>query len=115
MDISIGELSRRTGIPVKTIRYYSEIGLVPETGRTSAGYRRYNEAAVARLELVRTLRDLGLNLAAIRSVGDRQISIEDVASAMPMPLNFNSASSHCVGQYFGPLPGVRTDTRRYIE
>jgi DNA-binding transcriptional MerR regulator len=81
MDISIGELSRLTGISVKTIRYYSEIGLVPETGRTSAGYRRYNEAAMARLELVRTLRDLGLDLAAIRSVGDRQISISHVASA----------------------------------
>lgn len=79
MDISIGELSRITGISVKTIRYYSEIGLVPETRRTSAGYRRYNEAALARLELVRTLRDLGLDLGAIRSVGDRQISIEDVA------------------------------------
>jgi MerR family regulatory protein len=59
MDFSIGELGKLTGLPVKTIRYYSDIGLVPEARRTDAGYRRYDAAGLARLELVRTLRDLG--------------------------------------------------------
>jgi len=78
--MSIGALARRTGLPVKTIRYYSDQGLVPVAGRTSAGYRRYDEAAAARLALIRTLRELGLGLAPIRRVLDRQAELSDVAA-----------------------------------
>jgi MerR family regulatory protein len=56
MDLSIGEVARLTGLPVKTIRYYSDIGLVAASSRTDAGYRRYDEAGLARLELIRALR-----------------------------------------------------------
>ena len=65
---SIGELSRRTGLSAKTIRFYSDEGLVPPTDRTSAGHRRYDVTAMARLELVRTLRDLGAGLGEVRRV-----------------------------------------------
>jgi DNA-binding transcriptional MerR regulator len=81
MELSIGELARLTGLPVKTIRYYSDIGLVPEARRTDSGYRRYDGAGLARLELVRTLRDLGIDLAAIRRVADRHVTLEKVAGA----------------------------------
>lgn len=81
MDYSIGELARLMGLTVKTIRYYSDIGLVPEAHRTTSGYRRYDDAGLARLELVRTLRDLGIDLAAIRRIADRRMTLEDVASA----------------------------------
>lgn len=79
--LSIGALSARTGLPVKTIRYYSDLDLLPVAGRTSAGYRRYDEAAAARLALIRTLRELGLGLAPIRRVLDRQAALADVAAA----------------------------------
>src|SRR6188768_2190447 len=78
---SIGELARRTGLTVKAIRYYSDLGIVPPSGRTPAGYRRFPADAVARLDLVRTLRDLGLDLATIRKVVDRDIPLAEVASA----------------------------------
>ena len=65
---TIGQLARRTGLSTKTIRFYSDTGLVPETSRSYGGYRMYDVAALARLELIRTLRDLGLGLAAIREV-----------------------------------------------
>ena len=78
---SIGALSRRTGIPVKTIRYYSEIGLVPETRRTRSGYRHYDGSALVRLELVRALRELGLDLATIRSILDRRAELTQIAAA----------------------------------
>jgi DNA-binding transcriptional MerR regulator len=81
MDFSIGEVARLTGLPVKTIRYYSDIGLVAAASRTDAGYRRYDEAGLARLELIHALRGLGLDLASIRRVTDRQTNIEDVARA----------------------------------
>ncbi|MEU9163489.1 MerR family transcriptional regulator [Streptomyces sp. NPDC048424] len=78
---SIGELSRRTGLTVKTIRFYSDKGIVPPTGRSAAGYRLYGLDALARLDLARTLRDLGLDLATVRKVLDREASVPEVAEA----------------------------------
>jgi DNA-binding transcriptional MerR regulator len=62
---AIGRLAALTGLPVKTIRFYSDTGILPPSGRTEAGHRRYTATDVARLQLVRTLRDLGVDLAAI--------------------------------------------------
>ncbi|WP_049556870.1 MerR family transcriptional regulator [Nonomuraea sp. SBT364] len=78
---SIGDLARRTGLTVKTIRFYSDQGIVPPSDRSPAGYRRYDAAAVARLDLVRTLRELGLGLVTIRRVVDREVSLAEVAAA----------------------------------
>ncbi|TDU86602.1 DNA-binding transcriptional MerR regulator [Kribbella voronezhensis] len=78
---SIGELARRTGLTVKAIRFYSDRGLVTPADRTAAGYRRYDAAAVARLDLIRTLRELGLDLATIRKVLDHETALSDVAAA----------------------------------
>ncbi|MCW2502932.1 MAG: MerR family transcriptional regulator [Actinomycetia bacterium] len=65
---TIGDLARRTGLTVKTIRFYSDEGLVPPSGRSPAGYRSYDADGLARLEFVHTLRSLGIGLAAVRSV-----------------------------------------------
>lgn len=78
---SIGDLARRTGLTVKTIRFYADSGIVPPTDRSPAGYRLYDLDALARLDLVRTLRELGLDLAAIRRVLDREISLSEVVAA----------------------------------
>lgn len=77
---SIGELARRTGLTVKTIRFYSDRGIVTPTDRSPAGYRLYNIDAVARLDLVRTLRELGLDLPTIRKVVDRELSLPEAAA-----------------------------------
>jgi DNA-binding transcriptional MerR regulator len=77
---SIGELARRTGLTVKAIRFYSDQGIVPCSSRSPAGYRRYDLDAVARLDLVRTLRSLGLDLATVRKVVDREVSLASVAA-----------------------------------
>lgn len=79
--VNIGELSRLTGLPVKTIRYYSDVGLVPEADRSGANYRRYDHASLVRLEFVRTLRELGLDIATIRRVLDRGEDLTKVAAA----------------------------------
>ncbi|MFD0408168.1 MerR family transcriptional regulator [Kitasatospora sp. NPDC127116] len=78
---TIGELARRTGLTVKTVRFYSNQGIVPPADRNPAGHRRYGADAVARLELVRTLRELGLGLPAIRRVVERELTPADVAAA----------------------------------
>ncbi|WP_031085479.1 MerR family transcriptional regulator [Streptomyces sp. NRRL WC-3549] len=77
---SIGELSRRTGVPVRTIRFYSDTGVVAPTGRSPAGYRLYDLDALLRLELARTLRELGMDLATVRRVLDRTLSVAEAAA-----------------------------------
>ncbi|MCX4594537.1 MerR family transcriptional regulator [Streptomyces sp. NBC_01549] len=77
---SIGELAQRTGLTVKTIRFYSDRGIVAPADRTHAGYRRYAPDAVARLALVRALRELGVGLDTIRRVVDQELSLSEVAA-----------------------------------
>ncbi|QHA05240.1 MerR family transcriptional regulator [Streptomyces broussonetiae] len=77
---SIGELARRTGLSVKTIRFYSDRGLVVPADRTAAGYRRYGPDAMARLALVRALRELGLGLDVIGLVLDRPPALGRIAA-----------------------------------
>ena len=76
---SIGELARRTGLSVKTIRFYSDAGVVPPTDRTHAGYRLYDVEAVSRLELVRTLRELGAGLDEVRRVLGKETTLPQLA------------------------------------
>ncbi|MBC6465211.1 MerR family transcriptional regulator [Actinomadura alba] len=76
---TIGRLARRTGVSARTIRFWSDAGLVPASARSAAGYRLYDAEAVARLDLVRTLRDLGLGLDAVREVLSRATTLAEVA------------------------------------
>jgi DNA-binding transcriptional MerR regulator len=78
--LTIGQLARRTGLSVKTIRWYSDQGLVPPAGRSAAGYRLYDTEALARLELVRTLRRLDIDLRTIERVLAREVGLAEVAA-----------------------------------
>src|SRR5690349_4576836 len=75
---SIGELARISGVAVRRIRFYSDEGLLPPTSRTSSNYRIYSDADVARLQLIRTLRDTGVSMETIRSLLARRLSIRNV-------------------------------------
>lgn len=75
---SIGEVARRTGLSVSAIRYYSDEGLVHPTDATDGGHRLYDVEAIARLELVRTLRDLETGLDQVRRVLAGTTSLRDV-------------------------------------
>lgn len=77
--LTIGQLARRTGLSVRTIRFWSDSGIVTPVARSSGGYRLYDTAAVTRLELIRTLRELGLGLDTVSRVLARQVSVADVA------------------------------------
>lgn len=63
--MKIGELARRTGLSVKTIRYYERRGLLEQSPRTVGGYRLYGPEEVARLLFVRRAKLLGLTLEEI--------------------------------------------------
>jgi len=66
--LTIGTLSRRTGTKVQTIRYYEQIALMNEPGRTAGGQRRYVDADVDRLAFIRHSRQLGFSLEVIREL-----------------------------------------------
>ena len=68
MGFAIGELARRTGYAVQTVRYYEQIGLMPKPARTEGGQRRYSAALVQRLLFIRRARDLGFSVEDIRSL-----------------------------------------------
>lgn len=68
--LTIGALAKRAGTKAQTIRYYEEIGLMPEAERTAGGQRRYVDAALDRLAFIRHARDLGFGLDAIRELLD---------------------------------------------
>ncbi|MFF0636342.1 MerR family transcriptional regulator [Nocardia sp. NPDC004151] len=78
---TIGALAERTGLTVKTIRFYSDKGIVPPTDHTPTGYRLYDAEAATRLELVRTLRELGIDLPTVARVLARETSLTAVAAA----------------------------------
>jgi DNA-binding transcriptional MerR regulator len=67
-EISIGELARRTGVKVPTIRYYEQAGLLAAPMRTEGQQRRYARSAVARLNFIRHARELGFEVAAVREL-----------------------------------------------
>lgn len=66
--IGIGELSKRTGVHIETIRYYERSGVMPKPPRSEGGQRTYDETFVRRLAFVSRSRQLGFSLDEIRSL-----------------------------------------------
>ncbi|MFE7752264.1 MerR family transcriptional regulator [Streptomyces sp. NPDC057428] len=66
----IGELAGRAGVSVKTVRFYSDRGLLPEASRSPGGHRRYGPDALERLRMIRSLRTLDLPVSTVRRVLD---------------------------------------------
>src|SRR5262249_42825227 len=65
-SLKVGELARRSGVSVRTLHYYEEIGLLAPSEHTPTGHRRYALADVTRLQQIVSLRQLGLSLREIR-------------------------------------------------
>lgn len=77
-QLKIGELAKRTGSQVETIRYYEREGLLPAPTRSEGNYRLYDSAHVERLQFIRHCRSLDMTLDEIRSLlGFRDAPTED--------------------------------------
>ncbi len=75
--LRVGELAKRTGLTVRTLHHYEEIGLLRPSHRNGAGYRLYTRGDVERLAQILSLRSIGLPLDQIRSsLTDKQFSLE---------------------------------------
>lgn len=69
-EFTIGQLAGRTGCKVQTIRYYEQVGLMPEPLRTAGNQRRFGTPHMDRLTFIRHSRELGFSLEAIRELLD---------------------------------------------
>jgi MerR family transcriptional regulator, copper efflux regulator len=67
----IGEMSKKTVIPIKTIRYYEEFGLLHKPKRSLSQYRIYNQKDLEKLLFIKKSKDLGLSLAEIKKIINR--------------------------------------------
>jgi Zn(II)-responsive transcriptional regulator len=66
--IGIGQLAKRSGVPIDTVRHYERIGLLKPTVRLASGYRRYGEAEQKRLRFIRRGKALGFTLDEIQEL-----------------------------------------------
>lgn len=66
--MNISSAAKASGLPVKTVRYYADIGLVDAPSRSDAGYRTYTDAAVRKLTFVRRSREFGFSIEECREL-----------------------------------------------
>lgn len=88
----IGELAERTGLSLRTIRHYDEIGLLVPSGRSDGGFRLYTEDDYDRLMLIRRMKPLGYSL---EQMGDLLRAIDNSASSSTDP-----AAARCILEDF---------------
>ncbi|MGQ7847020.1 MerR family transcriptional regulator [Granulosicoccus sp. 3-233] len=77
---AIGEMSRRTGVNVETVRYYEKIGLMPKPNRSEGGNRLYNDEQLQRLFFIKRCRGIGFSQSEIRALL-AMVDHEDVTCA----------------------------------
>lgn len=76
-SMTIGELSARTGVPVKRLRHYDDLGFVYTVGRSAGNFRLYDESALWCVRAVETWRALGLTLAEIGDLTEAYLARPD--------------------------------------
>jgi DNA-binding transcriptional MerR regulator len=69
--LKVGELSRRTGVSIRTLHHYDEVGLLVPSRRTGSGHRLYGQKEIRRLQQIRSLQQLGLTLEEVGQCLDR--------------------------------------------
>lgn len=110
-SLMIGDLARRTGTKVNTIRFYEDLGLLPRPARTASGRRTYGADDLRRLSFIRHARALGFGTAVIRSLLDLVECPEQECSGASEIAKRHLAD---VEQRLKQLKALRTELRRMI-
>jgi DNA-binding transcriptional MerR regulator len=79
--LQIGDVAERTGLSLRTIRHYEDVGLIPAAERSPGGFRLYSEIAVARLLTIKQVKPLGFSLDQLREA----LAVLDAAAHSPTP------------------------------
>lgn len=118
--IGIGELARRSGVTVRALRHYDEIGLLAPSERTVSGHRRYTPDDVRRLYRIRALRSLGLSLDEIARVlasseGDLRAVLTAQVTALDQQARQLAALRERVGGLLARLGGTGPDPAEFLR
>ncbi len=109
--LSIGELARRTGVKIPTIRYYEQTGLIDPPDRTGGNQRRYGRDALRRLSFIRHARDLGFSVEAIRELIDLNRDPDRTCSEIDLIARDHLAE---VEERIARLSALRAELKRMI-
>jgi DNA-binding transcriptional MerR regulator len=122
--MQIGEVSERTGLSLRTIRYYEEVGLVTPSARSAGGFRLYSETDVARLLLIRRMKPLEFSLEEMKDVlgvldaleaGEPgSAEREQLLGRLEMYRDAAKARVHALRDQLEVAEGFATDLRREI-
>lgn len=110
--MKIGEVARRVGIPIDTVRYYERNGLLPPPARRASGYRDYHDSDIARLNFVLRAKALGFTLIEIRELLDLSDASEgDMGNIRELA----AGKLRDIEQRIGQLARVRYALRGLVE
>ncbi len=110
--LSIGQAAKASGVSAPTIRYYEEIGLIPQALRSAAGHRHYGHADIARLTFIRRCRDFGFGIEQVRLLCGLAASPEEDCTAV-RDIAANHLSS--VRQNLDELRCLEAQLRAFVD
>ena len=105
-SLKIGEVSRRSGLTVKTIRFYCDEGLIQPTSRSEGGYRLFDDAVFAELSLIRTLRAMEIPLQDVRQILEARRS--GVCTCRDLKARIRSKAGE-IGEKIEALQGLQAE------
>jgi len=91
MPLTIGQVAKRSGIGLETVRFYERKGLVEEPPRTDSGYRQYPENVVARIRFIRRAKELGFKLSEISELLSLRVDPDSTCSDVRQQTEFKIA------------------------
>jgi Cu(I)-responsive transcriptional regulator len=110
--MKIGEVARRVGIPIDTVRYYERNGLLPPPARRASGYRDYHDSDIARLNFVLRAKALGFTLIEVREL----LELSDAAEGDMANIRELAASKlRDIEQRIGQLARVRDALKGLVD
>ncbi|HVK50730.1 MAG TPA: MerR family transcriptional regulator [Pseudoxanthomonas sp.] len=109
--MNIGQLARLAGVPIDTVRYYERQQLLPMPARSAAGYRRYQDEDVLRLNFIRRAKALGFTLEEIKDLLAISASRDDMAQVKAAA----SAKLALVEERIAELQRVREALRGLVD
>lgn len=110
--MKIGEVARRTGVPIDTVRYYERNGLLPPPARRASGYRDYHEADIARLNCILRCKSMGFTLVEIREL----LALSDQTSEDMANLKAAAqAKLYDIEQRLGQLSQIRDGLKALVD
>jgi MerR family copper efflux transcriptional regulator len=110
--MTVGELSRRTGLSIKAIRQYEALGLIYSAGRSEGGYRLFDDSALWCARVIERLRSLGLTIKEIDRLGRAYLSRPDEPIG-PRLAALLDGSEQRIDQRIAELEAVRQRIRAY--